>query len=52
MFWKIEALTIKGSDFSQTFEGSLEEVKLQLAHYDLEVISINPDYKACINSLF
>jgi len=52
MFWKIEALTAKRSGITQTFDGSLEDVKNQAMLYGLEILSISPDYKRLIKSLF
>jgi type II secretory pathway component PulF len=52
MYWKIEALTAKRSEITQTFEGSLEDVKNQATVYSLEVLSISPDYAALIKSIF
>jgi len=52
MYWKIEALTAKRSEITQTFEGSLEDVKNQALVYDLEILSISPDYTAFVKSIF
>lgn len=52
MFWKIEALTAKRSEISQTLDGSLEDVKNQAMLYGLEILSIYPDYRALIKSIF
>ena len=46
MYWKMEALTAKRTEITQTFEGSLEDVKNQAAVYGLEILSISPDYTA------
>jgi len=52
MHWKIEALTAKRSEITQTVEGSLEDIKSQAMIYGLEILSISPDYKALVKSLF
>jgi type IV pilus assembly protein PilC len=52
MYWKIEALTAKRTEISQTIEGSLEDVKNQAAIYGLEILYIKPDYTALIKSIF
>ena len=48
MYWKIEALTAKRTEITQTIEGSLEDVKNQAAVYGLEILNITPDYTALI----
>ena len=52
MYWKIEALTAKRTEISQTIEGSLEDVKNQAAIYGLEILYIRPNYTALIKSIF
>jgi len=52
MYWKMSALTAKRSEITQTFEGSLEDVKNQAMIYGLEILSISPDYAALIKSIF
>ena len=52
MYWKLEALTAKRTEISQTIEGSLEDVKNQAAVYSLEILSIKPDYTSLIKSIF
>jgi len=52
MFWKIEALTAKRTEITQSIEGSLEDVKNQAAVYDLEILDIRPDYWALIKNFF
>ena len=52
MYWKIEALTAKRTEISQTIDGSLEDVKNQAAIYGLEILYIKPDYTALIKSIF
>ncbi len=52
MYWKMEALTAKRTEITQTIEGSLEDVKDQAAVYGLEILNINPDYTALIKSIF
>ncbi len=52
MYWKMEALTAKRSEITQTIEGSLEDVKNQAMLYGLEILSISPDYIAFIKSMF
>jgi len=52
MYWKIEALTAKRSEITQTIEGSMDDVKNQAALYNLEILSIKPDYLALIKSFF
>jgi type II secretory pathway component PulF len=52
MYWKIEALTAKRSEITQTLEGSLEDVKNQAFVYGLEILRISPDYAAFIKSIF
>jgi len=51
MFWKIEALTAKRSEITQTHEGSLEDVKALAMLYGLEILSISPDYSAFIKNM-
>jgi type IV pilus assembly protein PilC len=52
MYWKMEALTAKRTQITQTIEGSLEDVKTQAAVYGLEILNIKPDYTALIKSIF
>jgi len=52
MFWKIEALTAKRSEITQTIEGEMEDVKAQALLYGLEILSISPDYGAVIRNTF
>ncbi len=52
MYWKIEALTAKRTEITQTIEGSLEDVKNQAVVYGLEILNITPDYTALIKSIF
>jgi len=52
MYWKIEALTAKRSEITQTLEGSLEDIKNQAIIYNLEILSISPDYAAWGKSIF
>ncbi|MBF0570450.1 MAG: type II secretion system F family protein [Candidatus Omnitrophica bacterium] len=52
MYWKIEALTAKRSEITQTFDGSLEDAKNQALVYGLEILNITPDYPAFIKSIF
>lgn len=52
MYWKVEALTAKRTEITQTIEGSMEDVKNQAAVYGLEILSINPDYVSFIKSIF
>jgi len=52
MYWKIEALTAKRTEVSQTFEGSLEDVRNQAMVYGLEILNIYPDWMAFIRSIY
>jgi type IV pilus assembly protein PilC len=52
MYWKMEALTAKRTEITQTIEGNLEDVKNQAAVYGLEILNIKPDYTALIKSIF
>jgi type IV pilus assembly protein PilC len=52
MYWKIEALTAKRTEITQTIEGDLEEVKTHASVYGLEILNIIPDYAALIKSVF
>jgi len=51
MYWKMEALTAKRSEIIRIIEGSLEDVRNQALVYDLEVLSISPDYLTYIKSI-
>src|SRR5471030_2210321 len=52
MFWKIEALTAKRTEITQTLEGSMEDVQNQAMIYGLEILDISPDYMALIRNIF
>lgn len=52
MYWKMEALTAKRAQITQTIEGSLEDVKNHADVYSLEILNIKPDYPALIKSIF
>jgi len=52
MYWKMEALTAKRTEITQTIEGSLEDVKTQAAVYSLEILNIKPDYTVLVKSMF
>ena len=51
MYWKMEALTAKRSEITQTIEGSREDVKNHAAVYGLEILNIKPDYTAWVKNI-
>lgn len=52
MHWKMQALTAKRTEITQTIEGSLEDVKTRAVIYGLEILNIKPDYGALFHSIF
>jgi len=52
MYWKIEALTAKRTEIIRTIQGDLDDIKEQAVVWDLEILSIKPDYMALIKSIF
>ena len=52
MYWKLEALTATKTFITKVVEGTYEEVVSDAALYDLEIISVSPDYLSILKNLF